>query len=125
MNFRIGAGGGTRTPTPKALDPKSSAAANSATPARDKRFRRQHGCASLPTEIIISRYGTGCQGIRREFSFQIRRRKYHPHQNAARGAPRRELLAQPTRMSPVSFGEPSRTRTWDTLIKSQVLYQLS
>ncbi len=25
----------------------------------------------------------------------------------------------------MNFGEPSRSRTWDTLIKSQVLYQLS
>ena len=30
---RNGAGEGSRTPTPKALDPKSSASANSATPA--------------------------------------------------------------------------------------------
>ena len=31
--FILNAGEGTRTPTPKALDPKSSASANSATPA--------------------------------------------------------------------------------------------
>ena len=56
---RNGAGEGSRTPTPKALDPKSSASASSATPA-----------------YFIN-------------------------------------------------GEPYWTRTSDTLIKSQVLYQLS
>ena len=58
---RNGAGEGSRTPTPKALDPKSSASASSATPA------------------------------------------FYYFNN----------------------GEPYWTRTSDTLIKSQVLYQLS
>ena len=32
---KLGADEGSRTPTPKALDPKSSASANSATPAKE------------------------------------------------------------------------------------------
>ena len=52
-----GAGEGTRTPTPKAPDPKSGASANSATPAANANFTITYMLHALHQHIIY--YGGG------------------------------------------------------------------